>query len=326
MLIEILIWAILLCAFSIMMIRRRLLLELVGIFLPLGLFVITIVIAVSISKKPLIICLFILYGILVYFIGRKQYSDLQVKEICLQTTKNLRFEASEKTDLKIVFLSDFQVDVSSKKMNFTHLEKIINEVNQLEYDLLLLGGDYVNFKQNIPIFFEYLNKINRPKYGVYAVNGNHDYHDNPLILQMMKDAKIECIDNHLISLSPNLNVQVMGVEDLWKGTPSLANYYPSLSENTYNILLAHHPEIIELAKEHSKIDLMLSGHYHNGQANLFFFPIHKLLTKYGYGFHTKDQTTIYTSAGVGGTFGRYIGLYLRFQSKPEIVYLKITKE
>lgn len=76
------------------------------------------------------------------------------------------------------------------------------------------------------------------------------------------------------------------------------------------------------AKE--KADIILSGHTHGGQLNLFgFAPFvpSRYGSKYRYGLKEAQNGRIYISSGLGG-----VVFPMRFMAKPEIVNLILRKK
>ena len=191
----------------------------------------------------------------------------------------------------------------------------------LEYDLLLLGGDFVNYVENIDLFFEYLKEINIPKLGCFTVLGNHDYIDYDRIVVKLEELGIKVVDNDYFLL--NDNITIIGVEDVWRGHPKLPNY----PNDRVNILLSHNPDFIKEISDENEIAFMLSGHYHGGQIKLFKMTLQRTITKYVYGYFEKGRTKLYVTSGVGGSYGRgKRGKYIRFNARPEINKFKLKRE
>ena len=72
------------------------------------------------------------------------------------------------------------------------------------------------------------------------------------------------------------------------------------------ILLSHNPDLIEYLPEGLRVDVLLSGHTHNGQAHLTLIgPItapSQLGRKYLHGLKRVRRTWLYTSAGIGSAW------------------------
>src|SRR5690606_33154401 len=75
--------------------------------------------------------------------------------------------------LKVLQISDLHVGSWDNK---AAIEEGIKMINSQEYDVLLFTGDFVNtLATEADPWIETLQKIKTPKYGKFAVLGNHDY-------------------------------------------------------------------------------------------------------------------------------------------------------
>ena len=98
-----------------------------------------------------------------------EYTQLQVKKIILKS-EDIPEEFDGK---KILFLANFQLDTWGR-YNKKQMDRIVNLVNSQEKDIVLVGGDYTNWTGKIDRFYNDLKKMEIPKYGTYAILGNHD--------------------------------------------------------------------------------------------------------------------------------------------------------
>lgn len=93
----------------------------------------------------------------------------------------------------------------------------------------------------------------------------------------------------------------------------------------YRVLLAHHPEHIELYKS-AGFDLVLSGHVHGGQFRLPFVggllaPGQGWFPYYDGGLYREGVTDLYISRGIGNsTFP------LRLNNRPEVILIRLVCE
>ena len=78
----------------------------------------------------------------------------------------------ELENLRMVQLSDLHWDHQPLRMTQQLLDDVVDAVNALEPDLILLTGDYIQYKpEPIEVFTRvFLNRLN-PKHGIYAVLG-----------------------------------------------------------------------------------------------------------------------------------------------------------
>lgn len=253
----------------------------------------------------------ICYGIIVYIVGRYQYYHPQVKELVINSPK-----VSE--EINIVFITDFQYDKSTEKWNSRAGQICVDLVNAQQYDLLLMGGDYANYEQNIDPIIKQLATINDPKLGTYSILGNHDYINIERVCDTLRNENIIPLFNE--QLSVNDKFQLIAVEDEWFGQPQL----PTINPEKFNLVLAHNPESVNRF-DLDGVDLVLSGHTHNGQTNFLIFPFPHLVGKYVYGLYKIGKTKLYVSSGLGGSLlrGKHRGAWIRFLAQPEIVKVVI---
>jgi predicted MPP superfamily phosphohydrolase len=265
----------------------------------------------------IIIAFLTIIGYLVYIVivGRRKYYDLRVRTKYIEST-------SIKNNFRALYVSDFQFDQGSKKFNHKAMRQVVDKIKDQEYDILFYGGDYVNYVENIDVFFNYLKEIQNPKMGTYAVLGNHDYIDYDRVVNELKKLNINVVENSKVDLPGNITIA--GVEDEWYGNPTLVE----LNEQNLNILLTHNPDFIKKLGPDNLVDFALAGHYHAGQVNLLGIPVQRLISKYVYGFYNDYSTKLYVSSGVGGAVFRNIfTIQMRYFAQPELVEIVfISKE
>ena len=226
---------------------------------------------------------------------------------------------------RIAFIADTHHQTRS---SYNLLEKVVKMTHDQSPDLILLGGDYSR-EQPVALAkcFEELAKLEAPM-GVYAVLGNHDYWNSPLMRKSIADAEIELLQNDAVWLEDGESkILLAGVTDLWCDTPSLDDMRPELQESDFTVLLSHNPDYFdELSREErDQIDLMLSGHTHGGQVTLFGFyaPLRTAQAKYTSGLVKPDENgraSIIISNGIGTT-----SLPIRFFARPQIVLVTLNK-
>lgn len=283
------------------------------IFAPISVLLVLTNIIIFLWHFKIVFYIFSSYLVICYLVGRKNYGNFKYTYVDLYSDKVTR-------DYKCVYLADFQLDKSKSSFNKKVLFDIIYRTNHISKDILLLGGDYVNYPGNIDPFFEELKQLEIPKLGCFAVMGNHDYIDYDKIVKKIENLGIKVVDNKRQPV--NLELTIVGVEDEWYGKPKLPTLY-----DEFNLCLAHNPDFIKSVKEDNKIDVMLSGHYHGGQFNIFIYPFNRIVSKYIRGqFNLKGLKLIVTN-GLGGSMLRgTLGAYVRLFAQPEIIILTIKRK
>ncbi len=238
--------------------------------------------------------------------------------------KNLSFTIPKNSHsiktLNIVAASDIHLGTIICK---SRLERIVEEINKLNPDLVLLPGDVVDedlgpvIKQNLG---ETLRSI-KSKYGVIAITGNHEYIGGVeeacqyLIdhgIQILRDRAVKFLDS----------IYIVGREDrsisqfAGKKRKPLNELMKEVDTSFPVVLMDHQPFHLEEAEQHG-VDLQLSGHTHHGQLWPFNF-ITKKVYELSWGYKKKGSTHIYVSSGVG-TWGPPV----RTGNRPEIVNIRL---
>lgn len=259
-------------------------------------------------KNPItVLVLMFSYTLFVIIYGRKQYYDVKVTRKFIETD-----EVSH--NFKAIFLTDFQFDIKKTKFNHKAYDNVIKMCGEIDYDMILLGGDYINYAENIDNITSGLNKIKKPQYGTFACIGNHDYIDAELLAQKFSENDINLLINESYNVSDE--IVITGIDDYWKGKPVVM----PLVEPKLNIVLAHNPNYIEMLDENSNIDMMLCGHYHAGQVNFIGISFQRLVTRYTHGWYQEKNINMYVSSGIGGNvFRGLVGFHIRYFARPEIV-------
>lgn len=221
---------------------------------------------------------------------------------------------------KIVFLSDLHEGFFFDQKR---TDNLVNQVNALNPDLILLGGDYVDgSSEDVQPVFQSLSKLKAPL-GVYAVLGNKD--PQYLTLKTIGQSNITYIGNKGTWIVLNgARIRLGGVGDYNNGA-QLQNATTSVvTPHDFVILLTHNPDYFPKVNK-SKVDLVLSGHTHGGQVT--FFGLWAPVThsdygnKYRTGVITEKNSTLIVSNGIGTTI-----LPLRFFARPQIIVIELKRK
>jgi predicted MPP superfamily phosphohydrolase len=223
---------------------------------------------------------------------------------------------------KIVYISDIHY---GPYFSGDRVRSLVAEINNLNPDLILLGGDYIDTEKvdMAPCFAE-LKNLKAPL-GVYGVLGNHDHWGRAeQTREGLIAAGITPLDNTAVWInSGDGRIKLGGVGDLWHDSQNLTPTVGDVSVNDYVILLSHNPDYAEKIKT-DKVDLVLSGHTHGGQITFFGLFAPYTNTRYGQkyvsGLVEAPHTLVYVTKGVGTT-----SIPVRFFARPEITVLELKK-
>lgn len=233
----------------------------------------------------------------------------------------LRRGAEGLDGLKIAFLSDIH---AGSFMNAADLRMICERVAAMEPDLVLFGGDLINSRERELLLFRDALRVLRPRYGIYAVPGNHDHFFGPDI-----DLWTSYLHEHGVQVLLNRGVRIehgtsslwlCGVDDLTEGAPDLRAALDGRRPGETALLLSHHPDFFFEAAA-AGVDLTLSGHTHGGQIRVAGrAPIHHSRFGYEQGWFQEGACRLYVGRGIGVTV-----LPIRIDAPPEIPVVRLCK-
>ena len=235
--------------------------------------------------------------------------------------------------LTILHISDLHI-----KGNDSRQENMIKKLEDLNPDLILITGDFIDYDEDIQYCADILGKL-KVKIGKFGVFGNHDYYrynamdfitrnkfpsrqnDSEKIAEVLNDAGMTILVNSYRYLNINgRKVCVIGVGDNLRRC-ELARVLPDDHDNSFKILMCHYPDVV-FDSDISKVDLVLTGHTHGGQVRL---PIigaviswSKVPLKSASGLFRHNGTIMHISPGIGTAT-----LPMRFLCRPEATLLEL---
>ncbi|MDO4542338.1 MAG: metallophosphoesterase [Bacillota bacterium] len=240
----------------------------------------------------------ILFSLLLCFFGVWGANYTEVEKVDI---------GSGTTVLKVVALSDIHYGTPGSTVD---LDKMSALINAQEPDLVLLAGDvFDNDGESLDNteFIQAMQEIDST-YGIYAVNGNHEYYENNLaeIRSYYKNSGVTLLVDETVEVGGLLRIagrddigylketgiQRQSIDDILKGS----------DETLPLIVLDHQPQNFRETQAQGSF-LQISGHTHNGQlwpGNILVGLIYKL----GYnspsnGINNYDKFTLAISRGYG---------------------------
>ena len=219
-------------------------------------------------------------------------------------------------------------------LSIEHVRRVVEKTNALDADLILLTGDYV---YDSPVYIEpvaaELAKL-KSRIGSLAILGNHDWwHRGVPIKSALAQNGIPLIDNSRVMLTADRKIVnadtglktehglwIAGVGDLWEDFPDYRAALHGLPAYQPCLLLAHNPDAAEDQKflaGNYRVDLMISGHTHGGQAYVpglgTAWTPSRFGDKYRCGLVQGPASQVFVSRGLGEA-----GVPLRLNCPPEI--------
>ncbi|MFD2972464.1 metallophosphoesterase [Peribacillus deserti] len=227
-------------------------------------------------------------------------------------------QVNKERRLTILQLSDLHLEnisISPKEL-YEHLK-------EEHIDIIALTGDFLDRKRTIPKLAPYLEVLNQlgPKYGIYAVLGNHDY----VLKNENLDRLVDLLEAYNCTVLRNESIvidvggrplNIIGIDDFSTNRSDIAASYKEIVEGA-SLVLTHDPNIVLEMKQYP-FDYLLAGHFHGGQ---ICYPKAYHLAKMGKlvkmqmikGLHFQDGKPFYINEGLGQT-----GVNIRIGSRPEI--------
>ncbi|MEN2768528.1 metallophosphoesterase [Ornithinibacillus xuwenensis] len=257
----------------------------------------------------------ILLIIISYFIYKANQNTKDIKINKVQITTK---QPAKQSNISILHLSDLHLE----NISISPLELAAKLQNE-KPDLIALTGDFLDRKRSIPKLVPYLEVLQamQPKYGIYAVLGNHDYVLRDKNLLRLKDLLIQygCIVMQNTSETFYMNnqaINIIGIDDYSTNRSDLPKSFQDVKDGI-NIVLTHDPNVV-LEMDEYRFDYLLAGHFHGGQ---ILYPKAYHLVKMGKlprlnvvkGLHMHNDSPFYISEGLGQT-----GVNIRVGSRPEI--------
>ena len=246
-----------------------------------------------------------------------------------QTTKiDLSAGAAETRTLRIALFADTQYGLFS---NVIKIDRIVDRILSEKVDAVFMAGDWLMESplEDIPHHLAGLERLRAAGLPIYGVLGNHDiYINQPKFSQTLyaalRRAGVILAENRAYETElAGLPILIAGASDLLYTRQDFA-FRADLPDSLPLILLTHNPDTAFNVPDSFSYDLMLAGHTHGGQINLFWPALMQrfIPTRYPFneGLHSvPGQGPVFVTAGIGQT-----GLPMRFLRPPRIDLLELT--
>ena len=267
------------------------------------------------SKSAFVIPLIISMTIASY--GYFEAMAVKTERLTIRSVK-IPLEAGR---IKIAQISDVHLGHIIRE---ERLKKILDKVKAEKPDILVCTGDLVDGQRSdlndLSSLFQEIN----PKYGKFAITGNHEYYAGiEQSLEFIKKSGFRILRGGGVTINGIINIAGVddnaGITSVNAKSSSEKEMLSKLPSDKFTIFLKHRPLIDE--DLNGLFDLQLSGHTHKGQIFPFNFFVGRFFPFIS-GYHQiTDKSSIYISRGAG-TWGPPI----RFLSPPEVTVIELSGE
>ena len=190
---------------------------------------------------------------------------------------------------KILQLTDLHVG----RTDASYLQKVIARCIQEKPDLVVITGDLIDYDpKSLPILQRLLKPLvaSKPRDGIAAIFGNHDYHEyswrhvgprsahrsiHRRLVKLLHGLGIRLLRNEQLQITQKTpagavaNFVIVGLDEMWTHRADPAKAFRGIGPNDAVICLQHNPDGIEFLKPYPW-QYMLCGHTHGGQARFPF--------------------------------------------------------
>ncbi len=255
----------------------------------------------------------------VVLFGVKEASTVQTTSVSVATDKL----PNGVDRLRIVQLTDLHL---GPWVGIPLLRQIVEKTLAANADIVVVTGDLADGKlEGREEELELLRRI-KPRYGLFAVTGNHDYYDDiGAAERFMESAGMKVLRSEGAEAG---GILIVGADDrdhmnkkAWGLTSSelLVLSFEREQKEKFLLLLRHRP-IVETGTE-GHFDLQLSGHTHGGQLFPYLNSRH-IIAGHDRGLKKlKCGGYLYVSNGAG-----FVGPPVRLLAPPEIVVIDLVKK
>ncbi|MBT0654103.1 metallophosphoesterase [Geomobilimonas luticola] len=260
-----------------------------------------------------------LRGLIVATLGKGYYNSTAAQVELVRVPVRIKQLPTPLQGLKIGLLTDFH---SSFIVSDGLIKASADLVMSERPDVIVLAGDFISGSTKFlsgsigefkPRYLERcaaaLSHLKAPL-GIYGVLGNHDFWSGLAAVgaicdTLSKRVGVTWLRNTSVELNKaGATFHLLGVDDYWESSCSLAAACKGINGDSIKILLSHNPDINDdISLSNERIDLVLSGHTHGGQIVVPFLgqPVmpSKFGQKYRQGLARDGERQTYVSRGVG---------------------------
>jgi|GEM_PF-211480 len=199
-------------------------------------------------------------------------------------------------ELRVAMAADIHLSRLTSK---GFVDQFVDQMNAVEADLVLLPGDIVESGRETPRFGYFEKQFGKitAKYGVYAVEGNHEHYGRAGKFDFFEQAGIRLLRDTAVKIDNS--AYLIGRRDRHvRNREPIGALMKQARENLPRLMMDHQPFNLEEAAQHD-IDVQFSGHTHHGQ----LFPLNLIteaIYRISWGHEKIDDTHFFVTCGAQG--------------------------
>lgn len=229
----------------------------------------------------------------------------------------------DSSSIKVIQVSDLHL----QKVESKH-HRLATKINEVKPDLILFTGDAIDKAENLSALDDFLKLLDDTVQKV-AILGNWEYWGNIDLIHLRKiyeQHKCTLLVNESKQFTfQNRTIAITGTDDFVGGQADITKAMSNYVTSDHHIILNHCPEYSEVVQEKlSKsipTDVILSGHTHGGQINIFsyipFLPPGS--GRFVKGWYREQTPPIYVSKGIGTS-----KVHARFGARAEVAVFHLS--
>ncbi|MGF1544216.1 MAG: metallophosphoesterase [Parvularculaceae bacterium] len=231
-------------------------------------------------------------------------------------------------EARLAVVADMHIGLFRNSLPMT---RIVRRLGRLDADAALIPGDFTNRldPERFDAVFGVLGDLETP---VYAVLGIHDVGapgpdlSEPLRAALGRAGVIDVENRRVRNAAAGGAVEIAGLADLWGDTADFSVFDAAAAIPRIGVV--HIPEAVYFLGDDAEVDLMVAGHTHGGQVNLYGLtclikPMACRVVREGYlaRYRRQNSAAVFVTAGTG-----LVGLPVRFNVPPRIDMLNLRWE
>ena len=267
--------------------------------------------AASLSLRNLSFGAAVFLAIILVVYGFIDARNIRVKTLQVKTEKILPNNGK----IRIVQISDVHVGLMIRD---NRLQAILDRVSEAKPDILVSTGDLMDGDlDNVMPQARRFTSIT-PKYGKYAILGNHEYYAGlNRSLEFTRAAGFEMLRDDVRQIA---GISIFGADDITGQKMGLSKDKRLFEEmlarqgNGFVLLLKHQPFVVN----EENYNLQLSGHTHGGQIFPFMLVTRLFFPKNNGYYELGRNKSVYITSGAG-TWGPPVRVFV----PPEITVIDL---